>query len=71
MEQELIGKNAGTVWHLLNGKKSVEVAHLKKESKLSEAEFWAAIGWLSKEDKLDFSSEKVGKKTVKSFSLKD
>ncbi|WP_373135537.1 winged helix-turn-helix domain-containing protein [Phocaeicola plebeius] len=44
---------------------------LKKESKLSNAEFWAAIGWLSKENKLAFSTEKVGKKIVKTYSLKD
>lgn len=30
MEQELIGRNAGIVWDLLNGKKSVELAHLKR-----------------------------------------
>lgn len=71
MEQELIGRNAGIVWALLNGKKSVELAHLKKESKLSDAEFWAAIGWLSREDKLVFNTEKSGKKTIKSYSLKD
>lgn len=71
MEQELIGRNAGIVWALLNGKKSVELSHLKKEYKLSDAEFWAAIGWLSKENKLAFSTEKVGKKIVKTYSLKD
>lgn len=71
MEQDLIGKNAGVIWHILNGKDCVEIAHLKKESKLSDAEFWAAIGWLSKEDKLALSTEKVGKKTMKSYSLKD
>lgn len=59
MEQVLIGQNAGIIWHILNGKKSVEVAHLKKESKLSEAEFWAAIGWLSKEDKLNLLAELI------------
>lgn len=71
MEQVLIGQNAGVIWHILDGKKSVELAHLKKESKLSDTEFWAAIGWLSKENKLSFSTEKIGKKTVKTYSLKD
>lgn len=47
------------------------MAHLKKESKLSDAEFWAAIGWLSREDKLVFNTEKSGKKTIKAYSLKD
>ena len=66
MEQVLIGQNAGIIWHLLEGKNGVEVSLFKRESK-----FWAAIGWLSKEDKLSFSTEKVGKKTVKTYSLKD
>ena len=30
MEQDLIGKNAGVIWHILDGKKSVELTHLKK-----------------------------------------
>ena len=67
MEQVLIGQNAGIIWHLLEGKNGVEVSLFKRESKLSESEFWAAIGWLSKEDKLSFSTEKVGKKTVKTY----
>lgn len=71
MEQVLIGQNAGIIWHLFEGKNGVEVSLFKRESKLSESEFWAAIGWLSKEDKLSFSTEKVGKKTVKTYSLKD
>ncbi len=71
MEQEVIGRNAGIVWNHLNGKKHVDVARLKKETKLSESEFWAAIGWLSREEKLVFSVEKEGRKTVKYFSLKD
>ena len=50
MEQVLIGQNAGIIWHLLEGKNGVEVSLFKRESKLSESEFWAAIGWLSKED---------------------
>lgn len=25
MEQDLIGKNAGVIWHILDGKKSVEL----------------------------------------------
>lgn len=54
----------------INRQEGVIGIHLKKESKLSDAEFWAAIGWLSKEDKLVFTTEKVGKKTVKAYSLK-
>ena len=69
MEQSLIGKNAGILWTLLQGKKNEEVAKLRKESKLNEAEFWAAIGWLSREDKLVCTEEKKGRKTLTHYSL--
>lgn len=49
----------------------LKVSLLKKEAKFSESKFWTAISWLSKKDKLAFSTEKVGKKTVKTYSLKD
>lgn len=71
MEQSLIGKNAGSLWTLLHGSEKVEVLKLKKESHLGDAEFWAAIGWLSREDKLVLSSEKKGRKNVEFYSLKD
>lgn len=71
MEQELIGKNAGVIWTLLNGKENEEATKLKKGSKLSDAEFWAAIGWLSREGKLNCETEKKGRKTTTLFSLVD
>ena len=69
MEQSLIGKNAGVIWTLLNSKGKEEVTKLKKESHLSDAEFWAAIGWLSREEKLVCESEKKGRKTSIFYSL--
>ena len=71
MEQSLIGKNAGIVYKLLQGKSNVEVAKLKKESKLTDSEMWAAIGWLSREDKLECTTEKKARKTFVYYSLKD
>ena len=71
MDQSLIGKNAGIIWTLLQGKEKEEVAKLKKESKLSDAELWAAIGWLSRENKLTFSKEKKGRKNIEYFALND
>ena len=69
MDQNLIGKNAGIIWTLLQGKENEDASKLKKESKLSDAEFWAAIGWLSREGKLNCSIEKKGRKKLTSFSL--
>ena len=71
MDQSLIGKNAGVIWTLLQGKEKEEVAKLKKESKLSDAELWAAIGWLSRENKLTYSKEKKGRKNIEYFALND
>ena len=71
MDQSLIGKNAGIIWTLLQGKEKEEVAKLKKESKLTDAELWAAIGWLSRENKLTFSKEKKGRKVVEYYALND
>ena len=71
MDQALIGKNAGVIWTILQGKKNEEVAKLKKESKLTDAELWAAIGWLSREGKLVCTTEKKGRKTMTFFSLAD
>ena len=69
MDQSLIGKNAGVLWTLLQGKENEEVTKLKKDSKLSDAEFWAAIGWLSREGKLHSITEKKDRKTLTFFSL--
>ena len=71
MDQSLIGKNAGIIWTLLQGKEKEEVSKLKKESKLTDAELWAAIGWLSRENKLTFSKEKKGRKFVEFYALND
>ena len=71
MDQSLIGKNAGIIWTLLQGKEKEDVAKLKKESKLSDAELWAAIGWLSRENKLTYSKEKKGRKNIEFFALND
>ena len=69
METKTIGTNAGTVWNLLNENGMMEIAALKKASALTEAELWAAIGWLSREEKVILDSKKVGKKTVKTIVL--
>ena len=69
MEQSLIGKNAGILWTILQGKENEEVTKLKKESKLSDAAFWAAIGWLSREGKLNCTTEKKGRKNTIFLSL--
>lgn len=70
MQIELIGSNAGILWNALNAQDDkMEITKLKKESGLTDAQFWAAAGWLAKESKLIHSAEKKGKKTVEFYAL--
>ena len=58
--KEKIGANAGLVWSALSemGGKA-ELKDIKKATKLTEKDLYAAFGWLSREDKVDM--EAVGK----------
>ena len=47
-----IGLNAGKVWSLLNEQGEHSVKELKKKLKLSDHEFFMAIGWLAREGKI-------------------
>lgn len=47
-----IGLNSGKIWVLLEDNACISYDTLKKETKLSDAELWTAIGWLSWEDKV-------------------
>ncbi|MDD2438034.1 MAG: winged helix-turn-helix domain-containing protein [Massilibacteroides sp.] len=52
---ELIGTNAGLVWHALDDKGKLSVKDLRKATKIkSEKDVYAAFGWLAKEGKLGF-----------------
>ena len=62
-----IGLNAGKIWSLLNEQGEHSVKELKKELKLTDNEFFMAIGWLAREGKI-FHFEKD--KTLM-VSLKD
>ena len=54
---DLIGTNAGLVWHALNeSKKPLSVKELQKASGIrTQNEIYMALGWLAKEDKVAFS----------------
>jgi len=47
-----IGLNAGKIWNLLNEQGEHSVKELKKKLKLTDHEFFMAIGWLSREGKI-------------------
>lgn len=56
MDKHQIGLNAGRIWTLLNNNKRWSYCDLKKVSELSDRELNAAIGWLARENKIDFES---------------
>ena len=51
-----IGETAGEIWTTLSEEgKPVTVSQLKKKTKLPESMLYMGIGWLAREDKLQFS----------------
>lgn len=53
MEINKIGNNAGLIWNALNANGKMTEAKLKKETALASADFYAALGWLAREGKLN------------------
>ena len=52
MDREEIGLNAGLVWNALNENEGLTLKGLKKVTKLKDKQLYAALGWLSREDKV-------------------
>lgn len=50
--QEKIGFNAGKVWTILDEKGKMNMKDIKKFTKLTEKEIYAALGWLARENKV-------------------
>ena len=56
--KEKIGNDAGRVWKVLDADGTKRgVKELKKATKLTDKEIYAAIGWLAREEKLAFYQE--------------
>ena len=58
MKKDDIGTNAGLVWRTLfyKGKKAT-LSELLQETQLNALDLSTAIGWLAREDKVEFSHE--------------
>lgn len=54
MNKNKIGENAGVVWRILSDNGQWDYDKLKEVSGLSDRDLNAAIGWLAREDKIDF-----------------
>ncbi len=49
-----IGTDAGTVYNVLSKNGEQTIKALKRQTKLKDKELLLALGWLSREDKVDF-----------------
>ena len=54
MNKNEIGVNAGKVWQLLSNNEKWSYGLLKRKSGLKDKELGAALGWLSRESKIEF-----------------
>ena len=56
MYKNVIGTNAGIVWRAMTSDRSWTYEELKEETELSDKELWTAIGWLARENQIEFDS---------------
>lgn len=54
MDKSEIGLNAGKVWQLLSNNEKWSYGSLKRELGLKDKDLGAALGWLAREDKIEF-----------------
>ena len=54
MSNEVIGEAAGKIWKYLNKNGEASVSKIAKETGLGKTEVQRAIGWLAKENNLNF-----------------
>ncbi|MFT3992897.1 MAG: winged helix-turn-helix domain-containing protein [Dysgonomonas sp.] len=56
--KEKIGTNAGVIWAYLDAEGKKTLKEIKKASKLTEKDMYAALGWLAREGKIAFNELK-------------
>lgn len=59
MDKNSIGENAGLVWRLLDNNQHWKYDELKEASGLSDRDLNTAIGWLARENKIQFDADEV------------
>lgn len=69
MDKYIIGENVGKVWRLLNSDhlRKWEFSEIKKITGMDDAELGSAIGWLAREDKVQFELEHHNSKDEKAY----
>ena len=57
---EEIGTVAGEIWNLLNERSELSVSRVIAEINATQSTAYMALGWLAKEDKLEFVKKSRG-----------
>lgn len=57
MKKEEIGNFAGIVWRTLSDKGSLSLEDLQRETRLDTESVCTAIGWLARENKIEFDEQ--------------
>ncbi|RGN48615.1 MULTISPECIES: winged helix-turn-helix domain-containing protein [unclassified Bacteroides] len=60
MNKATIGYNAGILWNLLSNNLRWSYKELQKSSGLNDIDLNMAVGWLAREDKIEFEEEDEG-----------
>jgi Mn-dependent DtxR family transcriptional regulator len=55
--KDKIGKTAGAIWKILKKKKEVNVTELPKLLKEKSSLVYQALGWLAREDKIEYQTK--------------
>lgn len=57
MLKKAIGENAGKIWNALDEKPESSTFDLMKTTKIKAKDFYLALGWLAKENKVIFEED--------------
>jgi len=60
INKKSIGIHAGMVWTILNDGDKWDFEDLKRKTSLKSNELYAALGWLARENKIDFEEDQNG-----------
>lgn len=69
MDKHIIGENAGVLWCFLNtdAQKKWQLEEIKKGTGLDDMELASAIGWLARENKIQFELQYPNGKEKKAY----
>ena len=59
-----IGTDAGIIWHTLNDQSNIDISSITKFTKIQKKDAYSALGWLARENKIDYSKKSKDKNPV-------